>query len=364
MNCRPLPALTAGMFCFLFPLAAQENAGETMQGPAGPAAELVRYERLLGEWAGKGTVHLEPGQPGLAWTMKMSFRKALGGHFYEENGEIKFADESMPLMRGRALYGYDREQKRFVVIGANSFMGVILREIHWGSGEEMIIVSSGVEQGVPYADREVMTVGKDVIQFRVDRSAGAQPTFVHVQGSFERTAAQAPPATPAEAAMAMPAVMPNGELAKLSRMIGNWKIQGTMVPMPGAGEMPISGTESVTLGFDGNILTSHVVGDPSPAMGGGHYEAIGFVGWDAERNCFEYAYADNMGTSGILDGRATSPNEIVYTLATPMMGAPSTTRSITHFTDDPTHPITITSDRLHGGMPAYREFSAKYSPKQ
>lgn len=79
MNCRPLPALTAGMFCFLFPLAAQENAGETMQGPAGPAAELVRYERLLGEWAGKGTVHLEPGQPGLAWTMKMSFRKALGG---------------------------------------------------------------------------------------------------------------------------------------------------------------------------------------------------------------------------------------------------------------------------------------------
>lgn len=350
-----LPVLAAG-------LAAQEPSGSAPEGmDMSPAAELKKFEPMIGSWEGEGTSHGQgPDAPSIRWTAREQVAWVLGGHFAEANTTVQFPGGEMPPLHLRSFMGYDRERGRHVRFGANSMGRAGFREIRWAPDGAIVVVGTGVQGDLPTCEREIVRFGKDRYDFTVEGAVGAGPFGIHVQGTMRRVGDAVPAEAGAGSAKGLAPANP--EIGKLSRLLGTWKVKGTMVPAPGAPPMPISGRETNELGFGGAVVVQHVEGDPTPMgpdMPPMSYEAWGFAHWNADRRCYESFYADNMGTVGSLEAWFTSPDEYVFCASGPMMGTPSSGRAVLRFAGDAT--IQLTSDRFYGTGPAIRDFEATYA---
>src|SRR5690606_12572966 len=238
---------------------------------------------------------------------------------------------------------------------AASPMGVFTKPGWFVSDKEFVTTHSGVHDGQPYVDHEVVRLADGGYEFVMTRIAGTGPAFDHVRGAFKRVD-NARPIDVADAA----AAKPSGEMAKLARLAGTWKVTGTMRMNPADEPMPISGTETNTFVFGGEVLRSLVKSDP-PADGNGTiYQMIAFLAWDPTTSSYAQVFADNMGMIGRTDGRLVG-DQLVFTSAGPMMGTPTAGRGVVHMGSGDA-PIKVTCDRLQGTHPPVRDFEATYKP--
>ena len=105
-----------------------------------PAKEVKKFEKLIGTWEGTGTVTHGPGIPTEKWTSRSSCKWALSGHFVREDVRIEVPSQTNPL-EFINLYGWDRENERYVQIEINN-MGVgRLNEVHFTDNGKMITVT-------------------------------------------------------------------------------------------------------------------------------------------------------------------------------------------------------------------------------
>lgn len=311
-----IPSLALLALLALLPAAGlAQDPGADMA----PAAELTRYQPMIGTWEGSGTVQMAPGAQAAPWTARTTCEWVLGNHFVREHMNVAF-EGGMPPMEWTFFYGYDTQRKRFVTLGAGSMGSAEKMPIYWTGADTMVTVASGFAQGTPYADRSVTKFGKDSYTVTMHRIAAGGEPFVHVRGEFKRS--QTAASGQAEEAAAAGAVQP--EIAKLERLCGTWNVKGTMVMAPGQPEMPISGVESNRIGFGGQVLVQHVKGDPAPGMPA--YEMWGFAAWDANDGAYDQVWVDNMGMFGDSEMRWSDADTLVVTTVDLLMGSPAVSR--------------------------------------
>ncbi len=344
-------------FALLLSLSTSFAAAATLaaQGPPPPAPELKKLDVLAGAFTGEGTVRHEAGGEAMPWTSTSTGQWILGGHALEEKMQVVVGGGAM-VIQFQSFFGWDRENGRYVTLGVSNLGPVELTPVHFLGDHEFSITAVRSEEGVPVADTGVYKFGKDGYEFSMQRVDARGRSFEHVRGTFKRSKTAAASATTDGAFTGEAA----GELGKLSRLLGTWNVKGSMVMEPGTPAMNISGVETQKLGFGGNVIVGHVIGDPIPGMGPA-YEAWGFTTWDPSTKRYAYGVVDNMGEIGWVQGVAIGADQVVFTSGVPHMGQPAAARATLTFTGDG---LTWASDRLVGAAPAVRDFSATYTRKK
>lgn len=327
----------------------------TAQGMPQPAKELARFERMVGEWQGKGTAHMGPEAAAVPWTATMSVRKGLGGFFFEEDLTVRFEGMPAPLQM-KEVFGWDGERQEYVkyVVG-NSGDGRA-PQLHWLDDDTCVELYVGLgPTGEPSLSRGTTRMRSDGFTYKSETCSGAGPFQVHVEGHFTR----AEPAAKAEIVeAAFMDAEPSADLARLASALGTWKVTGTMVMVPGTPAMKISGTETFKALWGGSVLQSVVIGDPDPTMGGGVYQGISYMTYDPAKKCIVSFQADSMGMCGVSECRFEGADLIVAT-AGPVMGKPTAMRTIVHM--DKNGFTRVVSHALAGTTEPYKSFEATYT---
>lgn len=297
------------------------------QQPPGPAPELAKYDRLIGNWSGSGNSVMAPGTPAAPWTATSSIQKVLGGHFLREDVIVDLGEDAPFSLMFRTLYGYDRERQRYMSISAGNMGPPMASEIHWADDNTMITAEVSIEEGQVMSDRWVTSIGKDAIEFACHRVIGNGRPFIHVQGRMVRSNSD----KPVELDTGAPSVVPIPEqMVRLGRIAGSYRMTGTYQAMPDAPELEIGGDQTFTAIFGGLILEGTVAGDEMPGFGS--YQAWAAYGWHPAKNHHVVIYANNMGEIGAYEGSWVG-NELVMTVARPYMGVPSASRSVMSLDD-------------------------------
>lgn len=337
------------IFALLPCLAAVSLAAP--QGGA-PAAQVAAFDRLVGQWTGSGTVTMVPGAEPLPWTSDASIRKVLEGHFLLEELQVDIG-EGMPPLEMRILYGWDASNERYVQYAASNMGAGTVSEILWPDADTMVAMSTGAEMGMIVTQRSVTNLKDGEFTMRIDRAVGAGEFFPHVEGTYRlQESVEAAASRGAQAPAA-----PSGDLSDLKPMVGTWDVSGSMVPAPGAEKMTFTGTETVEPAVGGNALFHHVVGEG----GGMQYEAYGLTWRDPRKDCFVFAWADNMGDCTAEQGYLAGPGTLVTTSSGSYRGLPYAHRGILELGEGT---MKVTADRYTGTEPGLRMFEATYVRKQ
>jgi hypothetical protein len=160
----------------------------------------------------------------------------------------------------------------------------------------MVSCETNVEDGQFVADRWVTELTKDKITMKGYRLAGAELPFVHVEGTMKRID-KAPSITPLTEVQAF---LPVSEhMTTLNRVAGVYRLEGKVLPGPGADMMEIKATETYTPVVGGTILEGTTKGDEHPVFGG--YEAWSAMGWSERKNCYIVVYVTSMGEIGTME---------------------------------------------------------------
>jgi hypothetical protein len=221
----------------------------------------------------------------------------------------------------------------------------------------MIVVRTGFMEGELFIERNILRIGDGTYSFEIEMATGDGPFFTTVKGSATRSAARGQ-ALAVEASMSMaPAA---AEMAALAKWVGESEVVGTMIPAPGAPEMPITGTETFSMIMGGTVLKNRVIGDAGP--GAPPYEGIGFTAWNPVDQCYDMISIDNMGMSGKAQLRDMGNGVFVGTASTMMYGQPTVTRTILTC-DAQGIPVSVVADAIAGSGDVQRVFSGKYSRK-
>jgi hypothetical protein len=310
-----LAAITTLLTLFA-PLVRAQDAAHS-----GPAPELKRLERLIGNYTGKGTAVMEPGKPPAEWTCQSSYAWTLGNHFVAIDTAVDFGS-AMPPLAFRELLGWDGERKRYVAISVGNTGEGSLDEVTFPSDDTMVqIVSKKGEHG-PSAERHETTFTKDGFQFRMTILGSTGAAIEGVTGSFTRVDKLKAHAVEATAAMA-PLAAP---VARMNKTAGTYEVSGEMIMMPGTPVMKITGTDVYRTIFGGAVLQTSTTGksEGSPDA----YAAENFTVWNADKQCFDSFGADNMGWVGTQELRFLDDGKLVATCNVCFMGQPMAQRML------------------------------------
>ncbi len=298
-------------------LAAQE-------GPPGPAAELARFDSLLGHWEGTGTAVMIPGTPPAKWTSTSTYQKALGGHVVQEDTVVTFEGMEQP-MAFRAYLGWDRENQAYYAIGIGNTGEASKGEVTFLPDGTQLQLNTQVREGTPFAERVRLKVDGDSMSFAMEMLMPEGSSQEFVTGSMKRVAKGKPLAVEATAAMAPP----SSEIGRCNRMAGTYAVTGSMVMMPGMAPMKITGTDVVRPIFGNTVLqvvtTGHAEGSPEA------YEAHGYFCWNPARKRYQLLSVDNMGQVGNMDGWFGADGKTFVCVGAQLyMGTPSAQRFVMH----------------------------------
>jgi hypothetical protein len=334
------------LVCLATPvLAAQE---EQLQ----PAEELAAFETMLGHWEGRGTVVMAPGTDGLPWTATIDVRRILDGHAVQEQVTVNLG-EGMPPMEMQSIYAFESESGELINFGVGSMGGNAGGNCKWLDRGTLISTGSGYEDGQWFTDRATSKFTQDTWTFDIQRMLATGPAFEHLAGTFKKTAREG--AAKEASARADKLAEP---LARLEPLIGKWKLEGSMIPMPGMERVPISGSETYRPVYEGQAVEVRVRGDKAPGSDF-EYKALGFLFMDEHAGCYQFGYVSNMGDAGAAETRWTDDGALVTTHAGTSMGAPMVERSMAKMTDD--GGMHVTMDRMLGSGKSERTFEARYT---
>ncbi|HEX6813295.1 MAG TPA: DUF1579 family protein [Planctomycetota bacterium] len=320
-----------------------------------PAAELKRFERLIGNFTGKGTAVMEPGKPPIEWTCQATYAWTLGNHFVSADTIVDFGSAMKPLAI-RELIGWDRESNRYVAIGVNNEGEGSLNEVVFPNDDTMVQIVTKKAGGAPCAERQETTFTKDGMQFRITVLAASGAPFECVTGTFTRATNLKPVAVEASAAME-PAAEP---VVKMTKAAGNYEVRGELVMTPGTAAMKITGTDHCRPIFGGTVLQTSTTGkaDGSTEI----YQAESFLVWNKAKQCFDQFGADNMGWIGAMEQRfIEGDKKILATCVAPYMGQMTTQRMVIDLDANGKFKKMLTM-AMSGASEPYCSFKAEYSP--
>jgi hypothetical protein len=318
----------------------------------GPAPELKRFERLIGNYTGKGTATMAPGQPPIEWTCQSTYAWTLGKHFVSADTIVDFG-AAMPPLAFRELLGWDREGKRYVAIGVGNEGTGSLGEITFPSDDTMVQLVAKKHEGEPCVERNVTTFTKDGMQYRMTLLGGTGASMDVVSGSFTRADKLKPLAVEAAAAMA-PLAAP---AVKMNRMAGTYAVAGEMIMMPGMPVMKITGTDECRPIFGGAVLQTSTTGKSEGSSE--TYQAETFLVWNEQKQCFDAFGADNMGWIGSMEQRFLDDSKILATSAALYMGQMTTQRMLIDL-DAAGKMKKVTAMAMTGASDPYCSFKGDY----
>ncbi len=350
---KPLSPLAAAIPVLWLATTLQDAPAQEV--PA-PASQLKKFEPFIGDWQVSGTMRATADAPETPWTARESLRWALGGHFVQQELLIEFG-EAMPSLAFTGFMGWDNEHQRYVSLGASNLGEVAHMEPQFPDDNTMIVARTGFMEGQLMVERNILKIGDGTYSFEIEMAMGDGPFFTTVKGTATRSAARGQ-ALAVEATMSM--APPAAEMATFEKFVGESDIVGTMIPAPGAPEMPITGTETFSMIMGGTVMKNRVIGDAGP--GAPPYEGIGFTAWNPVDQCYDMISVDNMGMSGKAQLRDMGNGVFVGTASAMMYGQPTVTRTILTC-DAQGIPVSVVADSIAGTGDVQRVFSGKYSRK-
>lgn len=327
------------------------------QNPFEPAPQVRKLARLVGAWQGEGISRMG-GQEG-KWTATSSARWVLGGHFVQEDLRIDMGEYVPAPMLIRSLYGYDREHDRYVALSVSNMGPPAASRVVFLDDHTLVTIAARVSMGAPAVHRTVTRLSADAYEFTLDEASADHPFQRIVEGRFTRVK-EAPGIDGVETADASYAMMPvPEEMAKLDVMLGTWKVEGKMVPMPGADAVNVTGKQICTKILGGHVLAASVLGDSQ--QGGPAYEALYFAGWNPDARAFRTLYADNMGVSGSgLQHWIGERTAVTIMQPSKVMGVPAAFRSVAKMAADGGS-FTVLDHWLVGDAAPEKAFEATFS---
>jgi len=344
---RPLPLLLLSLSILGPPSAFARQD----QDPFAPAPELRALAPMVGTWTGSGTAKMGPDDPGMAWTATTRAEWILDGHALREVTRVDFGEAVPGGIAMLSLTAFERESGRLVQYNASSMGGLFVADLV-AVPQPGVVVSakSGRMDGQATVDRSITRIQGSAMTLSMERAIDGGPTFVHVQGSFQKSA---------DAGASVDASAPRADgldasLAALRPMLGTWDVSGTWCEAPGA-EMKVTGVDTIVPILGGHALEIATTGtaEDSPFQ----YQAIGLTGWNAAEGTYHQAWVDNMGVCGHADLRDVGGGRFVSVRAGVQDGVPYADRSVLVCKDGLLS--AATSDRFGEGPPL-RMFDATY----
>lgn len=353
---KKLVAVAALVSSFMLPLCV-----EAQMGIPQPAPELKKFERLIGNWEGSGTVTMSKGAEPTPWTCASTCQWVLDGHFLSEEMRIDFPEGNMPTLYYVNYYGWDANAQQYVAYEvANTGEVDTYEHVAWTEDDTLVLITTAVSEGTPAIERTVCRFTDGGWNFDWEIASGANPMTTVVTGTL-KPAEEGFSLGEKEFAAGMVPVMP--PMRKLGGMAGTYELTGQMIPAPGMPTMPISGTEVFDPVFGGSVMRMRVTGDPMP---GGEssfqYQAVGFMSWNATKECYTEVYLSNMGESGYQELRWVEDDKLVTTQADMEFGNPVARRG-TIKVDDTGAITKVSMERMSAGHDLEKAFVGEYTRK-
>lgn len=338
-------------------LAALTAVTLVAQEPPAPNPQVLRIAKAAGSWQGEGTWRETADSEPSPWTATMRVEPILGGHFVREDMRISVG---MPTpIAYTTIYGWDADRERVYAVSFSNLPVAPMRmEVHWAGPKTMLAIGTGMAEGTPMVGRAMWRMNGAAIEYRHEAGKGDAAWFTEIEGAFQKTEEKLDMGD-VDSFMSMP-VSP--QMAKLSRLLGRWQLQGDM-RMPGMPEaMPVRGTETIQSMFGGHLVAGVAKSDPMPD--GSVWEGLSFFAWDADTSRYRLFMCDNSGDGSFVPTWWQGEDALVSIDARMMMGQPAVNRTVTRFddggmtgfeswmiagTDEPMQSFRATYRRVDGG---------------
>lgn len=327
----------------------------TAQEMPAPAPELQKYAPLIGNWRGTGTAQMGPGEPS-KWDSHSTYSWALGKFFVQEDTVVRFEGMQKPLAM-RVYYGWDAENAHHVAIGVDNDGSVDKHRVEFADDGTMVQFTDSHHEGQRHLQRYSSKIDGDSMTFAIDTIGVLGPSSQPVKGKMTRTDKQAPMALEASAFTATAAA----PIVQLGKTSGTYAVKASMVMMPGAPAMDITGQDQVKTLFDGTIVHVHTTGKAA----GSPEEYVGelFYGFDAAHDRIRAVYVSNMGEIGEMAG-AFSQDGTSFILSSAMryMGQPCVQRMVMEL-DENGAPTKAVGHTIIGTAAPFESWNATYTRK-
>lgn len=321
---------------------------------ASPAPQLKKLQHLVGSWAGGGVMSEPTGQRG-NWTMKSTYKWALGGHFLQEDfsWEVDGVEGAMVV---RNYIGWDRERGRFVTAMINSQGRVGLHDVAVLPDGTLLTLQRHHQGGAPFQERARVRVEGDTLDLRVEMLMAEGNSLEVLGGELTRGGEGFAGDWGTAPWMGAPA---GPGMAGLAKLAGTYETTGQMVMGPGMPETSITGTDRWQMVFGGTAMHGTTRGQAAGAPDA--YESHALWGWDPHAQCLRTVYVDSMGQVGEMQCR-WHEGMLVSTMHGTQMGTPTTQRYVIRV-DEQGHAQSCKGHVMFGAGEPFLSFSANYARK-
>lgn len=333
---RTILAIAVLLTAAALPCAAREAA---------PSDELAKFDLLLGNWAGEGTMVPSEGGPEIPWTSVSTVTPVLDGFFIQEDARLDFGETAPAPLVFRTVYGFDEQRSRYTYFTLSNAGGSSRGNVFWTADGKLVGTSTVMEQGVPVSYYTVSEFAKDRYTFTIEKAEGGGDFFVHVRASFKRGESFYSAETEKEAFVPVP-----DEMGKVKLMLGSWSIKGSIHPVPGGPAMKISGREEIVPILGGHVQMCRIQGDPFPGMEKA-FQGRAYLVWEEQDGSFLNYSLSSMGRAMEERGAVLAGNRIVFTSSVVEKGIPTTERCVVEIDGD-RKTMKIRGDRCAGAEEA------------
>ncbi|MCP3917391.1 MAG: DUF1579 domain-containing protein [bacterium] len=310
---------TAAVSALALPAFAQE-----------PAKELEQFAPMLGHWEGSGDYLRSPGdEKPIAWTMRSHSERILDGHGVLESVTIHFGSSPTPF-EAYNLYSWDPTRKQFVEFSVGANGATSFNEAYWVGPGALLSTRAAIVDGEPKIERALMRFDGDEMSVEMAHGVRDQPFFTYLTGALKRAEPDEQEEgesdaerKPVEAASTRDVL--KGEMAKLSGLVGKWKLAGKMYMAPETDGLPITAVETVQPALGGAVLHAEIVGDPMPD--GFVFESHVYIIWNQVTNRYDQFQIDNRGSAGLEHGDWVG-KDLVVSSASRQQGVPAMFRAV------------------------------------
>lgn len=339
----------------IFVLPGLAAAQETHEMPK-PAPELQKFAPLIGNWQGSGTAQMGPGEA-TKWESHSTYAWALDNFFVQEDTIVRFAGMPKPLVI-RSYLGWDGENKRYVAIGADNDGHVAVNRVEIQDDGSVVTLADKFQQGQTYLERYTSKVDGNNMTFAIDMVTTTGPSAQAVKGTMTRTDKPVKMALDASAFTSAAAA----PMLQLGKTAGTYAVVASMVMMPGAPPMKITGQDEVKTLFDGTIVHVHTTGTAEGMPG--QYVGELFYGFDERDNCIRAVYISNMGEVGQMNCTFSKDGKtFILTSALRYQGQLSVQRMTMDLGADGTITKAI-GHNIVGAAAPYESWNATYTKKK
>lgn len=324
--------------------------------PPQPHELLKKFDTALGQWEGKGKFYGPLSSAGMPWTSTSRVERVLDGFAVRETLDVDMGAVGRYLMV--AIYAYDANRKTLIVNKVDNYAGASEGLCQWVGGS-LVTAQAALfgEQGTPLmlgAERSKWTFTGDESTLASTMCAGDLDPYLHIEGAMKRTSAEAKPTeTDLHTTKLMKFMQP------LAPLLGEWKIEGAVQTAPGAEAMKIKGVDRIWALHGGRALVAEAMAHPAADDIPFRYQAIGLIGWNPGRECWDHYTISNTGDVLHGEWHPAGEGKLITVHSGRYMGQPFAERGVLEFGED--GPQRVWSDRYSGVEAGYRAFEATYA---